>query len=65
MTAGAELLTGPRGTDVRFENEHRKTRAEKRDEFHGRKDAATAARDELAAERRAGHWAQADDTEDA
>ncbi|WP_377641749.1 GTPase ObgE [Oryzobacter terrae] len=65
MTAGAELLTGPRGTDVRFENEHRKTRAEKRDEFHGRKDAATAARDELAAERRAGHWAQADDPEDA
>ncbi|GIL33926.1 GTPase ObgE [Phycicoccus sp. DTK01] len=61
MASGAELLAGPRGTDVRFEDSGRKTRAEKRDEFHGRKDAQTAARDELAAERRAGHWATARD----
>ncbi|WP_392542505.1 GTPase ObgE [Oryzobacter telluris] len=61
VSAGAELLTGPRGTDVRFENEHRKTRGQKRDEFHQRKDAQTAARDELAIERRAGHWAKPDD----
>ena len=62
MTAGAELLTGPRGTDVRLENEAgRKTRSEKRDDFHARKDAQTVARDELAQERRAGHWANVGD----
>ena len=58
MSAGAELLSGPRGSDVRLETEGgRKTRDEKRDDFHARKDAQTAARDELAQERRAGHWA--------
>lgn len=61
MSAGAELLAGPRGTDVRLEDRTRKTRGEKREEFHARKDAATAARDELAAERRAGHWARPDE----
>ena len=61
MSAGAELLTGPRGTDVRLENEGRKTRAAKRDDFHARKDAQTVARGELAEERRAGHWASARD----
>jgi GTPase len=61
MSAGAELLTGPRGTDVRFENEHRKTRTQKREDFHARKDAQTVARDELATERRAGHWANVRD----
>ena len=61
MSAGAELLTGPRGTDVRLENEGRKTRAAKRDDFHARKDAQTVARDELAEERRAGHWASVRD----
>ncbi|PKW25796.1 GTPase ObgE [Phycicoccus duodecadis] len=57
MSAGAELLGGPRGTDMRLEDSGRKSRAEKRDEFHARKDAQTVARDELAAERRAGRWA--------
>ncbi|HET6967105.1 MAG TPA: Obg family GTPase CgtA, partial [Ornithinibacter sp.] len=61
MSAGAELLSGPRGTDVRLENEGRKTRAAKRDDFHARKDAQTVARDQLAEERRAGHWATASD----
>ncbi|MFQ6170328.1 GTPase ObgE [Oryzobacter sp. R7] len=61
MSAGAELLAGPRGTDLRLEPEGRRTRAEKREDFHARKDAQTAARDELATERRAGHWAHADD----
>mgnify|MGYP003772662037 FL=1 len=60
MSAGAELLTGPRGTDLRLEDHSRKTRGEKREEFHARKDAQTAAREELAAERRAGHWATPD-----
>ena len=61
MMSGAEHLTGPRGTDLRLEDFGRKTRAEKREEFHSRKDAQTVARDELAAERRAGHWADVDD----
>ncbi|HHU10337.1 MAG TPA: GTPase ObgE [Intrasporangiaceae bacterium] len=63
MVTGAEHLTGPRGTDLRLEENRRKTRAEKREEFHSRKDAQTAARDELEAERRAGHWASAEDGE--
>jgi GTP-binding protein len=61
MSAGAELLSGPRGTDLRLEEEGRKTRAQRREEFHDRKDAQTAARDELAQERRAGHWSSAGD----
>ena len=61
MSAGAELLTGPRGTDVRLEDYGRATRREKREEFHARKDAQTVARDELATERRAGHWASVTD----
>ncbi len=61
MSSGAELLTGPRGTDLRFEDSGRKSRGEKREQFHARKDAQTAAREELAAERRAGRWAAPDD----
>ncbi|HYN28512.1 MAG TPA: GTPase ObgE [Dermatophilaceae bacterium] len=58
MTAGAELLTGPRGTDLRLEDgQRRKSRSQRREEFHSRKDAQTLAREELAAERRSGHWA--------
>ena len=61
MSAGAELLTGPRGTDLRLENEGRKTRSEKREDFHARKDAQTVAREQLAEERRAGHWSSVAD----
>ncbi|EAP97019.1 putative GTP-binding protein [Janibacter sp. HTCC2649] len=64
MAAGAELLTGPRGTDLRLGENERKSRGEKRQEFHGRKDAQTAARETLAAERKAGHWATARDDDD-
>ncbi len=50
MSAGAELLAGPRGTDVRLEAEGgRKTRDERRADFHARKDAQTAARDRAGA----------------
>src|SRR6478752_5934064 len=62
MSAGAELLGGPRGSDVRLEAEAgRKTRDERRAHFHARKDAQTAARDELAQERDAGHWSSVAD----
>ena len=59
MTSGAEHLVGPRGSDLRLEDHQRRTNTERREEFHARKDAATAARRELDEERRAGHWASA------
>jgi GTP-binding protein len=59
MGAGAELLTGPRGSDVRLDNLHRPTREEKRSTYADRRAAKTAARDQLQAERKAGHWATA------
>jgi GTP-binding protein len=59
MAAGAELLTGPRGSDVRLDNLHRPTREEKRSDYADRRAAKTAARDQLQAERKAGHWASA------
>jgi GTP-binding protein len=63
ISSGAELL-GARGTDLRLEEPARPTRDQKRTEYADRRAARTAARDELAAERRAGHWATAGDDED-
>jgi GTPase len=59
MSAGAELLTGPRGSDVRLDNLHRPTREEKRSDYADRRASRAAALEDLAAERRAGHWAVA------
>jgi len=59
MAAGAELLTGPRGSDARLDNMHRPTREEKRFDYADRRAAKTAARDQLQADRLAGHWATA------
>jgi GTP-binding protein len=61
MSAGAELLTGARGTDLRLDESHRPTRDEKREQYAERRAAKSAARDELQAERRAGHWTTQDD----
>ena len=58
MATGAELL-GARGTDLRLEDASRPTRDEKRADYADRRAAKTAARSELAAERKAGHWATA------
>ena len=44
MSAGAELLTGPRGSDVRLDNLHRPTREEKRADYADRRASRTAAR---------------------
>jgi GTP-binding protein len=60
LVAGAELL-GARGTDLRLEEASRPTRDDKRADYAERRVARTVARDELAAERRAGHWATAKD----
>ncbi|XVX21552.1 GTPase ObgE [Actinomycetota bacterium] len=67
MATGAELLTGPRGSDLRveeFEGGHRATRDEKRADYETRRRAKQAARAELDAERKAGHWATAADDAD-
>ena len=61
LSTGAELLAGPRGTDARLSERHRRSRREKREEYADRRAAKQAARDELEAERRAGHWATAGD----
>lgn len=59
LVGGAELLGG-RGTDLRFEDNSRRTTQERRDEFHARKDAQTAAREDLSTERKAGVWTEED-----
>ena len=59
MASGAELL-GARGSDLRLDERVRPTRAEKREAFHARKDAETAVREEMEAERRAGKWSDDD-----
>jgi GTP-binding protein len=64
MAAGAELLAGPRGTDARLLDDTRPTREDKRARYSERRSAKAAAREELAAERRAGHWADPDDEPD-
>lgn len=62
LAGGAELLgLGPRGTDLRLEDHHRSTRNERRGDYAQLRDARRAARDELESERRAGHWATADE----
>lgn len=64
MSAGAELLTGPRGTDMRLDESNRPTRSDKRREHHDRMDAKTAAREELWTERRSGQWTDPSHTDD-
>ncbi len=59
MAGGAELLAGPRGTDLRLEDSSRPTRDVKRERYEDRRVARRSAREELEAERRAGHWAHA------
>ena len=61
MSAGAELLAGPRGTDVRLAEGERPTRGAKREALAQRRAARDQAREELAAERRSGHWVTPED----
>ena len=58
MMTGAEILAGPRGTDLRLSDWNRPTRVQKREEYEDRKAARAAARDELEQERRAGIWTE-------
>ncbi|GGG61871.1 GTPase Obg [Kocuria dechangensis] len=61
MVGGAELLAGPRGTDLRFADIDRPTREQKRQQYQERKEAKAAARAELEAEREAGVWTESVD----
>ncbi|WP_300344669.1 GTPase ObgE [Nesterenkonia sp.] len=47
MAGGAEHLAGPRGSDARFEDHHRPTRAEKKQEQAQRRAAKQAVRQEM------------------
>ncbi|MDR5700702.1 GTPase ObgE [Agromyces aerolatus] len=62
LTSTAELMTAPRGTDVRLDDHRRATRAERKQDYHERMDAKAEARAELEREREAGLWS--DDEEE-
>jgi GTP-binding protein len=64
LSSGAELLAGPRGTDLRLAGGGRVSRRDRRVEHADRMAAKQLARDELAAERRAGLWTSAGDPTD-
>ena len=61
LTSTAELITAPRGTDVRLDDNRRATRAERRSDYHERMDAKAEARAELQREREAGLWTEDDE----
>ena len=64
MAAGAELLSSPRGTDLRLMEYIRPTREEKREQYQERKEARAATRAELEAERKSGVWIEKEDHDD-
>ncbi|MFC9560890.1 GTPase ObgE [Agromyces sp. NPDC056965] len=65
LTSTAELITAPRGTDARLDENRRATRAERRSEYYERMDAKAEARAELERERTAGMWNELDEQTDA
>jgi GTP-binding protein len=65
LSAGAELLAGPRGGDLRLDDAARPTRDDKRQQFADRRAGRRQVQEELAAERKAGHWATAADPDEA
>ncbi|TJY70475.1 GTPase ObgE [Arthrobacter sp. CAU 1506] len=64
MAAGAELLSSPRGTDLRLMEYIRPTREEKREQYEERKQARAATRAELEAERKSDVWTEKEDHDD-
>jgi len=56
LSSAAELITSPRGTDARLDDNQRDTNRKRRLSYLERMDAKAAARAELEAERRAGIW---------
>jgi GTPase len=63
LTSTAELLTAPRGTDARLDQNQRATRNQRREEYFERMDAKTEARAELERERLAGLWKDDEETD--
>ncbi len=51
LTSAAELIQSPRGTDSRFDDNRRRTTAERREEYHEQMDARAALRAEFEEER--------------
>ncbi len=56
MSSTAELITSPRGTDSRLDDNQRDTNRKRRQTYLERMDAKAAARAELEVERKAGIW---------
>ena len=56
LTSAAELIVGPRGTDLRLDDNQRASRRERKEHYHERMDAKAEARAELLREREAGLW---------
>jgi GTPase len=63
LTSTAELITAPRGSDLRLDENRRATRNERRSDYHERMDAKAEARAELQREREAGIWAEGEGAE--
>ncbi len=61
MVGGAEMLSGPRGSDLRLAEPARKSRGERREEHAQRRSLMDEARAELEADRRAGRWTDPDE----
>lgn len=64
LTSTAELMTAPRGSDIRLDDNRRATRAERKTGYHERMDAKAEARAELEREREAGLWAEDEEIEE-
>jgi GTP-binding protein len=62
LTSAAELITSPRGTDARLDDNRRDTREARRAKYYERMDAKAAARAELEEQRTAGMWTGPDET---
>jgi GTP-binding protein len=56
LTSAAEVQMGARGTDLRVEQNERRTNKDRRVSYHERMDAKAEARAELERERKAGMW---------
>ncbi|MCI2958585.1 GTPase ObgE [Agromyces atrinae] len=64
LTSTAELMTAPRGTDIRLDENRRATREQRKAEYHDRMDAKAEARAELQRERQAGIWSDDEDEDE-
>jgi GTP-binding protein len=64
LSSTAELITSPRGTDSRLDDNQRDTNRKRRATYLERMDAKAEARAELERERQAGIWAPADEPDE-